>query len=462
MSINLETVLALLLLTIVGGIPAAAGQNVLSTSTTVASNIIDLVDNVTESGGGGEEEEETESPLPLEALEDQSSSPFVDNVTESGGGGEEEEETESPLPLEALEDQSSSPFVDNVTESGGGGEEEEETESPLPLEALEDQSSSPFVDNVTESGGGAGGEDEEKTESPLPLEALEDQSSSTSVNGDDDTSSVTAGDSTLINEVELNPSGNDMEEGEWIELYNPTSVDINISGFEITPSFQSPTIKLPPDAVIEAGETYVIKLDRPILSNTGESLVLANATGDIQDRTPSLVDRSDDDHTWQRIPDGNNEWQFVQNTEGNPNDDDPDTLSTILDSVYSGSDVECLGSAGCIEGVATRIVDGDTLYVRANGTVYKVDLALTEAPSRNEEMFAESTAFTRDLCLGSTVLVDQDDMLPTSNSGVTGVVYCSSSNLNSELLDNGYAELKTEQCATSEFANEPWVKDHGC
>jgi endonuclease YncB( thermonuclease family) len=413
MSINLETVLALLLLTIVGGIPAAAGQNVLSTSTTVASNIIDLVDNVTESEAGGGEEEETESPLPLEALEDQSSSPFVDNVTESEAGGGEEEETESPL----------------------------------------------------------------------PLEALEDQSSSTSVNGDDDTSSVTAGDSTLINEVELNPSGNDMEEGEWIELYNPTSVDINISGFEITPSFQSPTIKLPPDAVIEAGETYVIKLDRPILSNTGESLVLANATGDIQDRTPSLVDRSDDDHTWQRIPDGNNEWQFVQNTEGNSNDDDsdtrsttldseedtpsnpnddPDTLSTILDSVYSGSDVECLGSAGCIEGVGTRIVDGDTLYVRANGTVYKVDLALTEAPSRNEEMFAESTAFTRDLCLGSTVLVDQDDMLPTSNSGVTGVVYCSSSNLNSELLDNGYAELKTEQCATSEFANEPWVKDHGC
>ena len=379
MSINLETVLALLLLPIVGGIPAAAGQNPLSTSITTVSDIIDLVDNVTESEGAGEEEE---------------------------------------------------------------------TESPLPLEALEDQTNSPFVDDA------------------------------------DDTSSVAAGESTLmINEVELNPSGNDMEEGEWIELYNPTSVDINISGFEITPSFQSPTIKLPPDAVIEAGETYVIKLDRPILSNTGESLVLANATGDIQDRTPSLVDRSDDDHTWQRIPDGNNEWQFVQNTEGNPNDDDsdtrsttldseedtpsnpnddPDTLSTILDSVYSGSDVECLGSAGCIEGVATRIVDGDTLYVRANGTVYKVDLALTEAPSRNEEMFAESTAFTRDLCLGSTMLVDQDDMLPTSNSGVTGVVYCSSSNLNSELLDNGYAELKTEQCATSEFANEPWVKDHGC
>jgi endonuclease YncB( thermonuclease family) len=212
----------------------------------------------------------------------------------------------------------------------------------------------------------------------------------------------------------------------------------------------------------------------------GESLVLANTTGDIQDRTPSLVDRSDDDRTWQRIPDGNNEWQFVENTQGDLNDpdtssitidsaentqgdlNDPDTLSRILDNVYSGSDVECLGSAGCFEGVATRIVDGDTLYVDVNGTIYKVDLALTGAPSRTEEMFLESTEFTRDLCLGSTVLVDQDDMLLTSNSGVVAVVYCSSSNLNNELLDNEYAKLETEQCATSEFANEPWVRDNGC
>ena len=400
-----EIVLVLLLLPIVGGIPSAVGQNALSNITT-ASDIIDFVGNVTEEGEEGGEEEQQPPPPP------------------AGEGGEEGEEEQQQPPA-------------------GEGE----------------------------------------VESPLPLEGIEDLSGSTVESDTDDTSSVTAGDSTLVNEIELNPSGNDNEEGEWIELYNPTDVDINISNFEITPSFQSPTIELPPDAVIEAGETYVIELDRPMLSNTGESLVLANATGDIHDRTPSLVDRSDDDRTWQRTPDGNNEWQFVENTQGNANDDpdtpstildseentqgnandDPDTLSTILDSVYSGSDVECLGSADCIEGVATRIVDGDTLYVRANSTVYKVDLALVEAPSRTEEMFVESTAFTRDLCLGSTVLVDQDDMLLTSNSGgVIGVVYCSSSNLNSELLNNDYAELETDQCAASEFANEPWVKDHGC
>ncbi|MDQ3908811.1 MAG: lamin tail domain-containing protein, partial [Thermoproteota archaeon] len=346
MSINLQTALALLLLPIVWSIPSAAGQNALSTT----SDIMGLVDNVTERGGG-----------------------------------------------------------------------EQVIESPSPSESAEDQSSSQSANEA------------DKTQS---------------ANEADKTQSVTAGESILINEVELNPRGNNMDEKEWIELYNPTTVDINISGVKITPSFQSPAIQLPPDAVIEAGKTYVIELDRPILSNTGESLVLANGTGDILDRTPSLVDRSDDSHTWQRIPDGNNEWQFVENTEGNSNGEDdndhlPDTLSTILDnaenirdnsngdgnnnsdhsetlniildSMYSGSEVaQCHGAAGCIEGAATRIVDGDTLYVRANSTVYKVDLALIEAPSRSEDEFSESTAFTRDLCLGSRVLVDQDDKLLTS------------------------------------------------
>ena len=406
MSINMETALALLLLPIIGSIPSAAGQNALFNTT--VSDIGDLVGNITENSV--EEVTDDSLPLPLESIEDLTGSPLV-NASDIGD------------------------LVGNITENS--------------------------VEEVTDDS------------LPLPLESIEDLTGSA-----DDTSSVTAGDTTLVNEVELNPEGNDEEE--WIELYNPTAVDINISNFEIKPLFQSPTIELPSDAVIEAGETYVLELDSSPLSNMGESLVLANATGNIQDRTPSLVDRSDDDRTWQRIPDGNNEWQFVENTQGNLNDadtssttidseedtqgnlNDADTLSRILDNVYSGSDVQCLGSAGCFEGVATRIVDGDTLYVDVNGTIYKVDLALTGAPSRTEEMFLESTEFTRDLCLGSTVLVDQDDMLLTSNSGVVAVVYCSSSNLNNELLDNGYAKLETEQCTTSEFANEPWVRDNGC
>jgi len=415
MSINADAALALLLLSVVAGaIPSAAGQNALSNSS--VGDISDLIGNVTRIGG---DETESSSSIPLESIEDLNRSPLVN-------------------------DSDISDLIGNVTRIGG---DETESSSSIPLESIEDLNRSPLVNGA------------------------DDMSSSSS--------SVAAGDSIVVNEVELNPRGSDLHE--WIELYNPTAVDLNISGFEIRPLFQSPPIEVPEDAVIEAGKTYVIELDRPILSNTGESLVLMNASGDIKDRTPSLVDRSDDDRTWQRIPDGNNEWQFVENTRGNLND--PDAVSTsldtseniqsnpeernilnrILNNVYSGSDAECLGSAGCFEGMATRIVDGDTLYVRVNSTVYKVDLALTKAPSRSEEMFIESTEFTRDLCLGSTVLVDQDDRLLTSDSGgVIAVVYCSSNNLNNELLDNGYVELDSEQCATSEFANEPWVKDNGC
>jgi endonuclease YncB( thermonuclease family) len=373
MSINLGNVLALLLLSVVGVggvLSPAAGQNTFLNTT--ASDVIDLVDNVTTS------------------------------VTETG-------DDDSSFPFASDNNNSIFDLVDNVTTS------------------------------VTETG--------------------DDDSSFPLVNDSSISSSVTTSDTIRINEIELNPTGND-EGKEWIELYNPAEVDTNIGNFEIRTSSESATIKLPPDAVIGAGNTYVIEVNQHMLSNTVESLILTDATGNIKDRTPSLVDRSDNEHTWQRIPDGNNEWQFVEDTRGNLND--PDSPSTTFDSAYSGSDVKCLGSAGCAEGIAIRIVDADTLYVAANGAVYKVDLAFVKAPSRTEERFIESTAFTRDLCLGSTVLVDQDDKLLISNSSVIAVIYCSSSNLNSELLDNGYAELDAEQCATSEFANEPWVKDHGC
>src|ERR687891_1439742 len=418
MSINIRNVsvsiaLLLLLLSIAAGgsIPSGYGQNTPPPNIITSSDIVDLFGNVTdiEEEGRGEDDDDRSNNFPQP----------------NDGGGNNNDNSN-----------------DNSNSSSNAS-----MPSPSPFSSSSSSPSSP--------------------------------SSSPSL-----TTSKTA---VMINEIELNPPGEYDEGKEWVELYNPSDEDINISNFEISTSSESATIKLPPDAIIEAGETYVIELEQQPLSNTVDNLVLTDTAGDIHDRTPSLVDRSDDDRTWQRIPDGNNEWQFVEGTQGNANgdddgdepdtsstildseentqgnaNDDPDTLNTILDSVYSGSDVECLGSADCIEGVATRIVDGDTLYVRANSTIYKVDLALIEAPSRTEEMFVESTAFTRDLCLGSTVLVDQDDMLLTSNSGIIGVVYCSSSNLNSELLENGYAELETEQCATSEFADEPWVKDYGC
>jgi hypothetical protein len=77
--------------------------------------------------------------------------------------------------------------------------------------------------------------------------------------------------------------------------------------------------------------------------------------------------------------------------------------------------VACRGSAGCIEGVTIRTADRDTLYVVAKSTVYKVDLALIKAPSRNEERFmdfkAEDFAVLQDFNDFFLLIVDICDFL---------------------------------------------------
>ena len=266
----------------------------------------------------------------------------------------------------------------------------------------------------------------------------------------------------MINEIELNPQSND-DDKDWIELYNPSDSDVNIGDYRIRTS-KSTVIDLPSDAEIKAGETYVIELDRQELSNIAEIVILESGSGEVVDRTPSFVDRSDDSRTWQRMPDGNNEWQFASDTEEELNGQEATVdLPRIKRGGASGSEPECIGSAGCAEGMAVRIVDGDTLYVSVNGTVYKVNLALAKAPLRGEDGFIESTAFTRSLCLGSRVLIDQDDEQLTSGGSIIATVYCSSdNNLNHELLENGYATFESDQCSESEFARQEWAKKYGC
>jgi endonuclease YncB( thermonuclease family) len=312
----------------------------------------------------------------------------------------------------------------------------------VPVLPASAQNNSTVPDDITDLLGNLTGSADLDSENELPA---------------NDTETLAAADDIVINEVELNPRGSDVGR-EWIELYNPSESDANVSGFEIMTSFKSAVIRLPPGAEIEANGTYVVELDRQTLSNTAESLVLEDGAGDVIDRTPSLVDRSDDGRTWQRIPDGGSEWQFAAGTKEELNDPEGQVKAR---SARSGP-AECEGSAGCAEGMVTRIVDGDTLYVRVNGTTYKVDLALASAPARSESGYAESRSFTQSLCFGSSVLIDQDDLQLTSATSVIAVVYCGSSNLNSELLDSGNAVIDSDQCETSEFAGQRWARDHGC
>ncbi|MFB5637976.1 MAG: thermonuclease family protein [Nitrosarchaeum sp.] len=131
-----------------------------------------------------------------------------------------------------------------------------------------------------------------------------------------------------------------------------------------------------------------------------------------------------------------------------------------IDEMISPVSGVCTGTAKCITEKVTKIVDGDTIYT----TNYKIRLSLTNTPERNESGFAEATAFTAMHCpVNSMITVDQDDLQPVDVYGrMLGKVYCEGGVINEMLLTNGFANILTNYCSTSEFSGESWAQNYGC
>ncbi len=121
---------------------------------------------------------------------------------------------------------------------------------------------------------------------------------------------------------------------------------------------------------------------------------------------------------------------------------------------------KCSGTARCITGIVTKIVDGDTIHVDG----VSVRFALSSAPELKGFGGIDSRDFIDTICpVGSKVLVDEDDSQTGKNSGrIIGLITCNEVNLNSELLDAGLGYLADQFCDSSEFANDSWAIKHGC
>jgi len=122
--------------------------------------------------------------------------------------------------------------------------------------------------------------------------------------------------------------------------------------------------------------------------------------------------------------------------------------------------MDCLGTARCIVGVVTRIIDGDTIHVDGKS----VRFALSSAPELSGFGGVESRNFIQTICpVGSSVIVDEDDsQTEGSYDRMIGVVYCNGVNLNAELLDADLGYMADQFCDSSEFAGESWATKHGC
>ena len=136
----------------------------------------------------------------------------------------------------------------------------------------------------------------------------------------------TSSDNVVINELVVNPTGIDaLSVSEWVELYNPTDSDIDLSDWQIaSTTVLKKTMIIPDGTIIEPGQFLTYSYQSVWFTDSNESVELRDENGIIVDKTPALADIQNDFTSWQRIYDGFDfdsfdDWKFATSTAGSSN-----------------------------------------------------------------------------------------------------------------------------------------------
>ena len=150
----------------------------------------------------------------------------------------------------------------------------------------------------------------------------------------------TMSENVVINEVDTNPPGDDsLSISEWVELYNPTDSDVDISGWQIaSTTVLKKTLTIPENTILTSGGFLTFVHEKVWFTDTAESVELKNENGLLIDKTREIFDLQNDSNTWQRIYDGFSDWKFESTTAGASNGkfvEMPGSSSTVLVTVES-------------------------------------------------------------------------------------------------------------------------------
>ena len=133
-------------------------------------------------------------------------------------------------------------------------------------------------------------------------------------------------DHVVINEVDINPPGDDSKSiSEWVEIYNPTSSDVDIGGWEIaSTTVLKKTMSIPYGTIIKSEQIMTYSYQNVWFTDANESVELRDANGIVIDKTPFISDIKNDFTSWQRLYDGydfdsSDDWKFVISTAGSSN-----------------------------------------------------------------------------------------------------------------------------------------------
>ena len=140
--------------------------------------------------------------------------------------------------------------------------------------------------------------------------------------------------------------------------------------------------------------------------------------------------------------------------------DQSGNTSPIMSDMYKNLSQDCRGTAKCVSGTVTKIVDGDTIHVDE----VSVRFALVLAPNLEGYGGKDARDFIQTVCpVGSRVLVDEDDgHVLGEDFRMVGLVTCNDVILNQEVLDANLGNLEVRFCSASEFVNDGWAIKHGC
>ena len=131
----------------------------------------------------------------------------------------------------------------------------------------------------------------------------------------------TISDHVVINEVDTNPFGDDSQSiSEWVELYNPTDSDVDLSGWEIaSTTVLKKTLTILDNTIISPGDFLLFNYEKTWFTDSSELVELRNADGVIIDTTPFIVDLENGFSSWQRSYDGFSDWEFSLASAGSSN-----------------------------------------------------------------------------------------------------------------------------------------------
>ena len=128
-------------------------------------------------------------------------------------------------------------------------------------------------------------------------------------------------DHVVINEVDTNPPGDDSKSiSEWVELYNPTDNDVDLSGWKIaSTTVLKKTLTIPEGTIISSGDFLTFVNEKIWFTDAAESVELTNSDGLLIDKTREVFDLENDFKSWQRTYDGFSDWKFTSATAGSSN-----------------------------------------------------------------------------------------------------------------------------------------------